>query len=330
MSDQKTFSAAPFISYDGPDETGLRAEVRVVLGYGNVIDIEESGNGNSKNIIFKVENTKYKLNGWAPSEEEAIIKIAEDALENREPIHFRIETKRQNKVDRSLPMSVIAPPRDSEKARENTFKSLAALKREDDEEWTISSKALTRLDEDPKSGAANSAYSHSLEDLQAAKQNNSKDARGGNASTGAKTGGFHSVESTPWFSRNNDGSINFGSTAVGIPMTVYVFITNYAKENNITISEKHTALLTKAIINSANKIQVEMYEDEEKRIEEPDLSLGSHTRARSAIFDVIKLFIPITEEIFENKEALAEWKKSVEDKALGMWKWSVSVVEDYI
>lgn len=330
MTDKNTYSSAPFISHDGPDESGLRAEVRVVLGYGNVIDIEDSSNGNSKNIIFKVSNTKFKLNGWIPTDEENLIKMAEKAMEDREPIHFRIETKRQKKVDRALPMSVIAPPKDSEAARENTFKSLAAFKFEDDEAWTISTKALTRLDEDPQTGEANSAYGHSLEDLQAAKQNNSKDARGGNASSGAKSGGFHSVESTPWFSRNHDNSINIGSTAVAIPMSVYVFVNNYAKENNLELNQKQIVLIVKAIIGSANRIQVQAYEDKDNRIEEPDLSLGSHTRARSLIFDVIKLFIPLTEEVVSSKETLVKWREEVETKALAMWSWSVDVVAPYI
>ena len=52
-----TYSAKPFVSHDGKDENGVRAEVKVVKGYGKVVNIEPSCAGKSFKVSFSVEST---------------------------------------------------------------------------------------------------------------------------------------------------------------------------------------------------------------------------------------------------------------------------------
>lgn len=314
MSEEtKTYSSHPFISHDGLDENGIRAEVRVVTGYGNIKDIEPSANGKASNVIFSVENTKYLLKGWAP-EDSDVMKKVHKAQENNEPIYFRIETRRKDHVDRSLPMDTVAPKKDMNAARDNIFKSLAAVKLKDDEEWTISKHALTRLEEDPRQGGAHSAYDYSIDEL----RGSSKPVADN------RSGSRHSIESTPFFTRNNDGEINPGSTAVAVPLNLYNFVAEWNRTHeNVDFSEKQLIALTKAMLLTANRLQKDIYNG---KLEEPDLALGSHTRARALVFDVTRNFFPITEETVADKKSLQNWADEVYNKALSMWKWSIEEI----
>lgn len=315
MSEEtKTYSSHPFISHDGPDENGIRAEVRVVTGYGNIKNIEPSANGKASNVVFSVDNTRFDLKGWAPEDSDVMKKVHE-AHDNNEPIHFRIETRRKDHVDRSLPMDTVAPKKDMNAARDNIFKSLAAVKLEDDDEWTISKHALTRLEEDPRTSGAHSAYDHSIDELRGSSK----------AATENRGGSRHSIESTPFFTRNNNGKVNPGSTAVAVPLNLYNFVSEWNRTHeDVDFSEKQLITITKAMLLTANRLQKDIYDGE---LEEPDLSLGSHTRARALIFDVIRNFFPITEETVADKKSLQSWVDEVHQKALSMWKWSIDEIE---
>lgn len=308
-----TYSSRPFISHDGPDENGVRAEIQVVTGYGHVFEIEESEKGNAKKVVFKVENTKYKSTGWAPVDD-PVIALVEEAEKNGEPIHFRIEQRRKDTVPRNIPIKELKDTAD--KARDNTYKSLTAVKREDDTEWTISPKAQTNMAEDPKSGSY-SANDYNAEELRAMSNKGSQPA---------KT--WSSIfEAPPYADFNNDGTVNMGSLSVAVPTNIYAFINEYVRDNELEIDERRKLKIVKVILQMCNRAQVEIYDGS---ITEPVLSAGSHTRARALVFESIKSYYPITEEIANDNDLLKDWGEKTYEKVVGMWRWSYNEVKDFL
>lgn len=310
-----TYSAKPFISYDGLDEKGVRAEVKVVTGYGTPANIEPSSAGKSFKVSFAVENTKYLPSGWAPDGSNVLEKVRE-AQEAGEPIHFRIETRRQKHVDRSLPMDEVAPKGDTAAARDNIHKSLAAVKREGDEHWTISPHAVTRLDEDP----APSSGMYSAYDIPAEKLGKPASSGGGDYAQ------YSGLEPAPYVTRLKDGSINPGSIAASVPLNLLSFVAEWDREHDELhqAGEKKRAIVAKAMLAASNELQLKIFDGQ---LETPDLGAGSHTRARALVFEVIRAYYPITAEVVGSKDSLVAWKDQIVEKALAMWKWSISEVE---
>lgn len=308
-----TYSRAPFISYDGKDENGLRAEVKVVVGYGDIFYVEDSDNGKAAKVTFKVENSKWKSSGWAPLDSNVIEKVKE-AQSSGVPIHFRIETRRKDHVDRSMPMAEVSPPRDSTAARDNTVKSLAAVRLESEENWVISPHAKTRLEEDPKSGGGSpSAYDTPLEELKPKP-----------SSPHASAPSHSGVEAPPFTTYNNDGSLNLGSVAVSVPSNLFSYVTEYERTHKIEFNDKQRIILSKLMLSASNEIQLGIYDGE--KLTKPDLSLGSHTRARALLFESIRTYFPITLELVESKEEMMTWRKNLVEKSLWLWRWSISEV----
>lgn len=312
-----TYSRAPFISYDGKDDKGLRAEVKVVVGYGDIFDVEDSDNGKAAKVTFKVENSKWKSSGWAPLDSN-IMKKVKEAQDAREPIHFRIETRRKDHVDRSLPMIEVSPPRDSTAARDNTVKSLAAVRLDSEEDWVISPHAKTRLEEDPKSGGGSpSAYDTPLEELQPKP-----------SSSHSSAPSYSGVEAPPFNTYNNDGSLNLGSVAVSVPANLFAYVTEYERTHKLEFNDKQRIILSKLMLSAANEIQLGIYDGE--KLTKPDLSLGSHTRARALLFESIRTYFPITSDLLDSKEKMMEWRGNLVEKSLWMWRWSISEVNKII
>ena len=77
----------------------------------------------------------------------------------------------------------------------------------------------------------------------------------------------------------------------------------------------------------ANRLQVAIYEGD---LKEPDYELGSHTRARSVVYDTIRNFYPITNEALSSRESVNEWAKNVTKEALENWRWALSQAEDMV
>lgn len=332
-----TYSRRAFVSFDGPDEDGNRAEVLVTTGFGHVSEIKDSKGGRAKNIIFEVENTEHKISGWTPNQE--LIEMAEKAQESGDPLSFRTEIIRNGKTeeskDRTVPIQELRGVGENGKAdmgtaNKNTFKSLAGLSEEeieDGEGWTLSDKALTNPSEDRRARAKSSgserhsANDYSSEELRALnkKSGGQKQSSGGPSS--------RSFESPPYHARNMDGSLNLGSYAVGTPAGLYMFVADYVREHKIDIGEKEKQRLATVLLRVANDLQVGIYEG---RLKAPDLTLGSHTRARAVMFESIRSFFPITEDVVADKESLVEYKDGLTKKALGFWKWSNKEAEKII
>lgn len=309
----ETYSSRPFISKDGIDSNGVRAEVKVVMGYGNIFEVEASDRGKASNVTFKVDNTKYKSNGWAPTDGNVIKKVVE-AQELGVPIYFRIETHRKKDADRTIPIGKLS---DLGNAKDNIFKSLAAVKIEGESEWTISQHALTRFDEDPAGDGNVSAINQTPEQLGLGRAP---------AQAASKAPTHRGIEAPPYATYNNDGSLNVGSMAVAVPLNLYSFVVEYERSHEElgTLTDKQRIILSRVLLGAANELQLSIYDD---KLDKPDLSAGSHTRARALLFEAIRTFYPLTSDIVSNKENLKAWRNDLVEKSLGMWRWGISEIK---
>jgi len=306
-----TFSRKPFISKDGVDDKGIRAEVKIVVGYGDVVKIKPSDSGKTNNVEFAVANTEYNPSGYC--RDSRIIEVLEKAMESNEPVHFRIETRRKSDVDRSRPFNEL----DSNRGKE-VVKSLAAIRLEGDEEWTLSSDAVTRLDEDPSTSGLISANDQSKDQLGAGSRS------AGNTNT--RNGEF---EPAPYVAKWN-GKTNPGSIAVAIPISFYMDIFNYEKERGFELSKDRRKEVAVVMLKIANSLQRAILKKMGHTYNGVDLTAGSHTRARALIFEALRSFYPVNEELLTDEEKFAEWQKNVYMISLAMWEWGAEVAEEYI
>lgn len=292
------WSRAPFISHDGPDDKGVRAEVKVTLGFAVPTEIEASDKGKAARVKFPVDNTKWPSTGWAPVDSN-VMKLVQEAHDNETPLYFRIETIRKPGVDRTE--SIVDLTKGSDAARENANKSLAAVKREDDDEWTISSRAMTRLDEDPTQEGGTSAYNHSLEELKG-------------ATTTATVGSAPAVEPL-----TVDGKPNFKSSAVLVPAEFFRFLSQYAANEGFDVDTASLRSLSKMLLAASNKIQVATSHGE---LEEADLTDSSHETARRIVTLTVETIVPFTQEVVESPENQTDWAGKVLKSSLSLLKWS--------
>lgn len=306
MVDKSFYSSKPFVSHDGPDENGVRAEVRVGFAFGIVDTLKPSEKGKSVRVEIPVANTKYATSGWARADG-AVHKMLERSKEEQIPIEVRVESIRKANIDRQRPIAEVV----EENAQKNIFKSIAAARFEGDKEWTIGD-AKTRFEEDPKSPGGTSAYDHDITELS-----------GNNSSPNSGTNNSRSGSTPPWKLRHANGEINVGSYAVGIPAGLFSFVNEYAKDNDLEINGKHARVLARALLKVANDLQVEV----DSTLDAPDLDNQSHVRARAIMFESVRTLAPITEETVASTENLKEWTETLLSKSANLWRWSIAEVE---
>lgn len=309
-----TYSSRPFVSKDGVDENGIRAEVRVLNGYGAIENIVKSKRGNSNNVSFAVRNNEYLVSGW--SRDVDVMKLIEEAQENNAPIYFRIETRRKDEVDRTLPIEEIS--KGMENAKKNTIKSIAAVRMNESDEWTISSDAVTRLDEDPKrSTGLYSAYDSNPEDLKPAPASAPRS--------------FNGREPAPFIARFDTGEVNPGSSALQAIFGFFQWILEEERKGTFEIEKERRKEVARDLLLVANSLQLAIYGKIEKELKGgPDLTTGSHIKARALIFESIRSFYPLTTEILNDEISYKKWLKSVRSVSLSVWEWLIQESEEFM
>lgn len=315
----KTFSRTPWINLDKIDDNGIRAEVQVTTGVGTVDVLELSPKGGAYKVHFETDNNPNGVGGYFPKDD-PLVEVLKEYKESGEPIEFRMEKRRQNHVDRSLPMIEISPPWDMKAARDNTFKGIVAVKGLDSEEWVRSPNQRTRAEEDPQDSTdPGNAYAVSLDEFT------------GGVTTQQPTVPpvimGRSFEAPPYADYNNNGSLNPGSYAVAVPVTLFSFIEDYCRENKLEIEDSQKVALTRTLLKVANRLQIDVYDGQ---ISAPMLGAGSHTRARAIAFQLINNSSPITVEIASDKEAQRKWAAGIVNRGGKIWKWAISQAEQYM
>lgn len=140
-----------FVSHDGEDNQGIRAEVHVNTIKGTIKSIDDS-NPKSAKVNFTVEWLKFPVGGWIGKTEPAFALLQEAQADGRE-VEARIESQRKGGIDRTIPIEELRGT--AEAAQKNTVSLVVAVNSSDG--WVSTSEALTHPSEDPDNGKARPA-----------------------------------------------------------------------------------------------------------------------------------------------------------------------------
>ena len=263
-----------FVSHDGPDANGVRAEVYVQKGTGTIISIKPGATNVTAQVAVKNENpkVKYPIMGWVPVSD-PIYPLIQEAFDAQAPIEYRFESQRKNSEPRVTP---IRPLRETtELAREHTTPIFAGINGQ------LSSEAVTNPSEDPAPGgriravdAPAPAPAPAVQPAQNQNQNYSQ-------------GNGYVAEEPPFKEFNSDGSINYGSYAIQAAVGAESLVRRLlANRDTSAETVAHYAIVLLAI---ADKVQ--SYATNKK----PSRMSGSHTRVRGIVYDTVENFFPIPE-----------------------------------
>lgn len=308
----ETWSAKPFVSYDGLDQNGYRAEVKVHNGRGYVKEINNSKETNAQ-IVFKIDSLEYPVAAWAPANSK-LVELAAKAQAENFPIEFRIEIRRKDKVDRSIPIMELS--KSMESAKKNCHRAIAAVRADETSEWIISRYARTRIDEDPTTGSP-SAYDFTPEQLNPQQKTNTPTENNHSYST---------IENAPTSILNPNNTINPGSHAVHHILENYQKTKEYYKTNEIDVDDKIIFNITQVITNTINKLQLSIYNGE---LITPDPNAPSYKQAQELVFYSLQEFTPLN-PVNITPEELTQWEEKTLEKTLGMWRWSIKTIEKII
>ncbi len=139
--------AKPFVSFDGVDPQGVRAEVWVQVGTGTIAKIEHETDESKQNacVVIRSDHAAVRrpIKGWV-AKKDPVYRIAQDAFHAQREVEYRVESQRKNGVDRRLKIEDLRP--DAETAAENTRSILAGM------DGQLSAEAVTNPAEDPHQG----------------------------------------------------------------------------------------------------------------------------------------------------------------------------------
>jgi len=141
----------PFVSRDGQDNQGVRAEVHVQVGNGTIDRIENHDNDRANACIYiksDIGSLKHAIKGWV-SKKDPIYPMILAAKDEGRTVSYRIEAQRKKGVDRTTPIADLRPNLDV--ARENTMTLFVGI------DANLSAEAVTDPAEDPAPGGRVSA-----------------------------------------------------------------------------------------------------------------------------------------------------------------------------
>lgn len=132
----------PFVSRDGADDRGIRAEVWVETGTGPVTAVEHMDDDSKRNARISISPTYLDrpVFGWV-SKVDPVYTKAVAALHNGQEVNYRVESQRKKNTDRSLPIAELRS--DTKIASTSIVRILAGL------DGLLSDEAVTNPAEDP-------------------------------------------------------------------------------------------------------------------------------------------------------------------------------------
>lgn len=299
-----SWSVKPFILLDGGDDNNVRAEVRVTKGFGLVHSITPNENGRVASIGMTIQhpNMKRPIYGHMNMDEDAF-KILQEAKDSGRLVHFRIESQRKAKVDRTIPMSELTST--MEIAGQNTTRIFVGAGFT--EPITLTSEALTDPEDDPKrEGGVQSAIAarQAKPSAPAPAQNNAP----------ASSNRAFSREEAAYKTYNSDGRFNVGSAAFAAAVSAEQFSREMFMLADISDEERdtNTAIMARGILRIADAVQGSVYDEGYRS----DRSSASHTRARGIIYDTIRKYVPLDQaEITVGSDEFNQWMIDVQNFA---------------
>lgn len=353
-----------FVSHDGTDANGIRAEVYVQTGEGVITQIKENANGTS-DVHFTVDNLKFPVHGWI-GQDNPVYDVVKKAKESGDKVAFRIEGQRKNNVERDIPISDLRA--DMKTARDKTISILASVN------GIVSDEAVTNPDEDPAStygrikatgtdktkatsGTAFVAGSalQTLRDI-AQEESVTNDIIAAIAAQALLQGhtskevleaisgpdrkddskpelkSSFSVEAPSWKAYNSDGRQNLGTSSIAAGVGAEQYVRSHMAKTvdpNVTqLPEFNDAVIyfAKIILGISDKIQASAYGNGFRA----DRSVASHARVRGIVYDTITEFfnLPVTPSLEISEEATAEWIKNVGKLSYTRFKNSIAIAND--
>lgn len=325
-------SFASFISHDAPDENGVRAEVEVLKGTAPVVEIRPNDDGSNARISVQSAGQKYPVSGWVNTDQD-VYKVIDDAYNNGTEIEYRIEHQRRKSnratreaIPRDTPLSelwTVNGKKSSELVRDVSINLFVGAAKPSGE-MKFSNQALTNPREDPSVGESRSALNMDPSELSATKpavapatQVNATAHAGGN-------NGFN--EPQAWYSFTRDGAVNPGSYLVQSYISMYAFLMDEARKNDVELNDKMARSLSVKLNGVADKLQLDAYGN---TATSPDRCLGSNARARDAVRAVISSVHPMTPEDFTDTKHVNAWYKKVANSSLSLYKWAIEESNNY-
>lgn len=263
---------ASFVSHDGNDPQGIRAEVFVQTGPGVVISLEESGNNVNVKLKPSNPNMRKPVNGWLSKDDELFPMLVQAKEQNRE-IEYRIECQRKRNIDRKAPIAELRV--DAETAAQNCRNIFAGF------DGNLSREAVTNPAEDPYQGGRIPATGNTpapqagsaggfdvaqiLDGLARARQAGMPEAVVDNLVGMALAAGAsaaqvmaagvadqeetprpearraHAKEAAPFVLYNTDGRLNLGSYTVQAAVAAEDLAYHLMAENNAAFADAHNA-----------------------------------------------------------------------------------------
>lgn len=319
---ESTFSRRPIISHDMPDEKGVSAEVLVCRGVG--VPIEITGLNKLAKVEIAIATSQYIQSGYILKTSDAF-KLCQKAMENKEPISYRIEISRKLDIDRTIPIEDLRQGNDSK----NTIRRrLVAVKDsiddQDDGKWLIDDSAIQTVIEDDFADLANPQNPY--EDLD--KYYQKKDA-GSSVPEPEVSFGRKWTEAQPWLAYNNDGSLNLGSYLVQGIISLQSAVWELVKEHEYDVDEKQINGVIISLVSLVNKIQQDIYKEFLEMSEPVSELANSNTRVRAVVFDVLRAKTP-TIEVFTDKKVRGEFMDELYKMAMSRWQVVIAAAKQIL
>lgn len=352
---------AQFVSLDGLDTRGVRAEVNVQTGAGVISAIEPGAKGKSAAVTIVVEGFQFPVKGNITIDD-PIYEKAVEAKQSGEIISYRIESQRKSKVDRTIPIKDLRT--DAAAARENTVAIVAALGN------VFSKESVTNPDEDPAPGgrvradspqssprqtpapslnandsvtqiknAVNAGiHSDIVKMLAAAALAQGADSAdvinaligGSNVSKTDRpslTARSYAHEEPSWKPYNSDGRLNYGSATVAAGVGVETFIREHLSNNgvinHINFLDEETEKIVKDYLIAVLSISDDVQASVHGEGFTPDRSVNSHNRARGIVYDTIRNYLSASTPTVDE-----EWVKKVTELSARRFSLAASTAEE--
>lgn len=351
-----------FVTHDGVDGNGVRAEVYVQTGEGVIKEIKENANGTA-DVHFTVENLKFPVHGWI-GQDNPVYDVVKKAQQSGDKVEFRIEAQRKANIERDVPIADLRA--DMKIAREKTIAILASVN------GIVSDEAVTNPEEDPAStygrikatgnekktvatpGSAFVAGTalQTLRDI-AAEQSVTSDIISAVAAQALLAGSTtsevleaisgpdrrddsqpelrksFSVEAPSWKAFNSDGRQNLGALSITAGVSSEQFArAELAKKvspellNNELFNEA-VKYFANLILAISDKIQSATYGQGFRA----DRSVASHARVRGIVYDTVTEYygIPVESNLTTIEDSVNEWVTQVGRLSYNRFKTAIDV-----
>jgi hypothetical protein len=333
-----------FVTFDGTDANGVRAEVYVQKGTGTVSAIKTNPRGTA-DVSLKVGNLKYPIHGWV-NIDSAIYVEAEKAHKENKEVTFRIEFQRKPNIDRATPIAELRENMHSAKnniitilaelnnitsteaitnpAEDPPSKTKGRIKASDNEPTPTTKTVFTmnaidilkKIEEISKNGLftsdiianlAASALAQGADITEVAEALNTGARTDFSKPSTEKRAAF-SVEAPSWVAYNSDGRMNLGHSSIQAVASMELFLNQHLKTTSFTEEQRNdmTVFFTKKLLTIADKIQTAAYGAGFRA----DRSAASYVKIRAIIFNTIETLHPLP-ELPLSEEKVEEWVKQV-------------------